>query len=261
MRTVKKTLLAMLVLNIFCGINHANNTIEEDYYAIMADGKKIGHAIISREVKDGVVRSSEKMNFTITRFGMKIKASATEMYIETTEGKPLGFESHMDASGMLSSTVGTIDEDGKINVALTAGGMTQNKTMDYPKGALMAEGLSLMQSKRGIKEGDKYSVTFFVPSMLTSAVAEVEVGAKEKIDLFGRVVMATKQTVKMNMMGQKITTVDYMNDEMETLKSITPTMGMNMELIACDKIVALAEDDVYDMMDKLLLSALLRLEM
>ena len=158
----------------------------------------------------------------------------------------------MVVSGSESGSNGTILVNGQMKVDLFAGGMGQTQIMDYPEGALMAEAVRNIQLERGLKEGDKFSTTCFIPSMLTAATVEVETYGQEQVDLFGRIVTATKQKTTTTMQGQVIVTTDYVADDLKVLRSVSSTMGMNIELIACDKIVAMSDNDIYDMLDKML---------
>ena len=236
------TLLA--VLNVLAS--------EENYFAVIMEGHKVGHAITSRKVKGDKVYTSEEMMMTLSRFGAEMVAETTETCIETLDGKPLGFETKMSANGSDSGSKGTIAEDGKMEVFVYAGGLANTMPMEYPEGALMAEGVRLLQLERGLKDGDSFSVDCFVPSMLKVSQSSVQTFGKEEVDLFGRVVTATKQIVTMNIEGQIIPMTEYVGDDMEVYKSTSAAMGMSVELIACDKFFAMSDNDIYDLLDQTL---------
>ena len=65
---------------------------ETEYFAVFMEGKKIGHAIQSRDVVDGNVVTTEKASMTISRDGVAVTMNMMETFIETTDGKPLGFK-------------------------------------------------------------------------------------------------------------------------------------------------------------------------
>jgi hypothetical protein len=50
---------------------------------------------------------------------------------------------------------------------------------------------------------------------------------------------------------QSITITSYVDDNFNALKNIIPMMGMNLELLACEKEFALRQDDIVDFLDKL----------
>lgn len=243
--------ISFLIVLIFAACCIAAGT-EQNYFAVIIDGKKVGHSVTARQVKDGKIYTSQQLTMTVSRFGTTITASTEEICIETTDGKPLGFETKMNANRSLSGSKGTIIDDGKMEVYVYVGGLGQTQIMEYPEGAVMAEGVRQMQLKRGLKENDSFTVLSFVPSMLKAGQTEIKTFGSEQIDLFGRIVTATKQTATMNIDGQIIPMTEYVNEEMEVYKATSAAMGMNMELIACDKAIAISDNDIYDLLDKTL---------
>jgi hypothetical protein len=251
MRSVSVFLAIIFLNSISCVF--ADNQIE--YLAVLIDGGKVGHAVSQRIIKDSQVTTSEWMYLDIVRMGMEISITTYESYTETLDGKPLSFISIQKASGMDSSIKGTVNGDGKVDVVVSAGGMNQKKSIDYPKGALMPQGVRLFQMKRGLVEGDKFKTRMFVPSMLIAVDAEVTTGGKKTVDLFGRVVTLTEQIVTMKMQGQSLRMVSLVDSELNAMKSTLPMMGMNLELIACDKIVATSKNDIVDLIDSMLVAS------
>jgi hypothetical protein len=84
----------------------------------------------------------------------------------------------------------------------------------------------------------------------------VKVGTKENIDLFGRIVPLTKVETVMSMPNTgDISTINYGDDQYESLKTVMPMMDIKIELVACEKVVALGSNDVFDIGDKMFLSS------
>jgi hypothetical protein len=218
--------------------------------AIFIDGQKAGYNIHSRVVDGNTVRTTENMHLTMKRGNTPISVKTTETYIETTKGEPLGFETVMNMSFLVTKTYGKI-ADGKVHVKAVTGQLENSKTVDYPEGALMVEGLRLMEIDKGLVEGKQFSVTMFVPSLLKAVKVTAIVGKKKDVDLLGRVVKLTELKTKMLMpMAGEITTITYVDDEMNALKTVTPVMGMNLEMIVCSKEFALSENDPAEMLNK-----------
>lgn len=234
---------------------------ETEYYALMMDGKKIGNVESTREVCDGTVTTTEKTKMTIGRMGVMMTVNSADISIETTEGKPVSFESVMDASIVKSRTTGKFLEDGKVEITSDQMGTIQKKTIDYPKGALMVEGLRLLQKKKGLAPGTSYTAKLFVPQFQAAVDAEVNIGPKAQTDLFGRVVSLAEIKVDMNMPSMpgmaptKVTSTSYVDKDYRALKTLVPAMGMKLEMIACDKEFAKSPDDQVDFLDKLLLES------
>jgi hypothetical protein len=133
--------------------------------------------------------------------------------------------------------------------------MEQKKSMPWPKGALMSHGRMILERKAGLKPGTAVSTTVFDPTSLSAMKASSVVGKKTKVDLLGRVVMLTEiKSVMQSSMG-KMNTTSYVDDEYIPLKSITPAMGMKIELIDCSRAVANASNETLDLISKVILSS------
>jgi len=126
---------------------------ETEYYAVLMEGHKIGHAVHVRDVQSGKVTTTEQVNMVIGRGDISMAVSTVETCIETTDGKPIGFAYTQDLSGMSQKMTGKINEQGKLEVAIMGAGMSQQQTIDWPKGAVMAEGMRLLELKKGPGRG------------------------------------------------------------------------------------------------------------
>jgi hypothetical protein len=244
-------LLCLSVIVSVSGCRLAGRPKELEYAAVLLDGKKIGYVIHTRKVEGNKVRTSDEMNLSISRASVTLKISTTETSIETLKGKPLGFETLQNITGMKQTAVGTINADGKVEVTITSMGIPQKKVIDWPEGAVMAEGLRLMELDKKLIKGSTYTAKVFTPSLLSAIDARVEVGGKANVDLFGRIVPLTEIKVVMKMQGTDIATTSFVDDDLNALKTIMPLMGMNLEVIACEKEFAISEDDVVDFLDRM----------
>jgi len=243
-----------VVLSLIYSLSYGSTsqTDETEYFALFMDNLKIGHAIQDRIVEGDKVTTSIKLSITINRTGIPVSISISSVSIETTDGKPIGFEIEQDLGILTMKTVGNIDENGKMTI--TTG--QQKEERQWPEGALMSEGLRLLYLKNGLKEGTRYTAKIFEPSTMEVFNAEVNIGAKTTVDLLGRVVELTeiKSTTSSGQIAT-LNTVEYYDDEMKLQKSVTPVMGFTIEQIACSKEFALGENDVFEVVDKMFLSS------
>ncbi|MHC4069196.1 MAG: transglutaminase-like domain-containing protein [Planctomycetota bacterium] len=228
---------------------------EEEYYAIFADGKKIGHSVLNRSVTGEEVTTTQDMHMSIVRAGVSLPIIMSEKYIETAKGEPLGFESVQDMSGMGMKVSGRIMPSGKVKAVVESMGTSQEMTIDYPAGALMLEGLDLLMKKKGLVEGTSYEVDVFSPTMLSAIKAKVKAGPLVEVDLLGRVVSLTEVKTTLETPMGALEGVDYFDEEFNSLKSVVPVAGMEIELVACDKSFALSENEVVDFLEKLILES------
>jgi hypothetical protein len=229
---------------------------EKEYFAVFMEGKKVGHAIQSRVVSDGKVTTSEQVNLTISRGGVSMTIEMIETSIETTGGEPLGFEATQKLGSMAMKVTGRIDKQGMVTLTSSTMGAEQKSTLEWPQGALMAEGLRLMTLKKGLKEGTEYSVKIFSSGIMQAVDTKISIGPEQDIDLLGRVVNLRKVTTTLIMPGAgEIVSTGYVDRDLKMQKSIIPIAGMQVEMVACAKEFALGENDVLEMIDNMFLES------
>ena len=231
---------------------------ETDYLAILLQGKKIGYAVHTRAVQDGKVVTTDGVSMTLGRGGQAVTITSEESHFETPDGKPLGFEMAMTTSGIEQKTVGTV-ADGKVTTSRQVMGQLQEKTADWPQGALLNEGLRLLQEEKGLQAGTTYTANVFRPDMLMGVPAEVQVGEIKKIDLFGRLLDLTEVITTLSIQGQPITMTGYVDKELKAMKTLVPMMGMEMEMVACDKSFAMSDVDIVDFLERLSIASPVKL--
>ena len=237
---------------LVCALGTCARADEPEYAAVFADGSKIGYMMHQRIVTGGQVHTTETMHLTIARGGVVLPIGVQSTTIETTDGEPIRFEYAMDAGLMKQKTRGTIRPDGRLEVVAEMMGTTQKQVLPWPKGALMSEGLRLLELKTELKEGESFTATVFEPSLLSAIEATVTVGPVVEVDLLGRVVRLTETTVVMQTPSGQVVTKAYVDEDLNTFKSVTEMLGMRLEIIACDKTFALSPNDVVDFLDKML---------
>jgi len=229
---------------------------ETEYFAVFMAGKKVGHAVLSRVVDDGKVTTTEKVSIQVSRANVPVSINTTETSIETTDGKPLAFEAVQELSVMTMKVAGTVDANGVVNLTTTSMGAEQKSTLEWPSGAVMAEGLRLLTLKQGLKEGTTYTAKIFSPGILQALEAQIQIGPKQNVDLLGRVVALTEVTTIMKLPAAgEIVSIGYVDEDLRLQKTIMPIAGMQIEMIACAKEFALGENDVLELIDKMFLAS------
>jgi hypothetical protein len=229
---------------------------ETEYFAVFVEGKKIGYAIQKRVVSNGKVTSSEDLSIIIRRMGTLMKIEAKESCIETTTGELLSFRASQRLGAVVTRTSGKVDKNGKVSGTIRSLGTTNRLTGKLQDGAVMSEGLRLLKLKEGLEEGTSYSAIMFSPLVLYSVPVQICIGPKEKIDLLGRVVDATKITTTTVMpQAGAIVSTSYVDEDLRVLKHITPIEGIQIEMVACAKEFARGQNDVVELIDKMFLAS------
>ncbi len=235
---------------IFCGRLFASD--EVNYFALFMEGKKTGYAVSIRQVGDGRVKTTMTVNMTVSRGVTPLTMNMTETSVETEKGKPLSFEAVQQMSFLTMKVSGSVEPNGFVTVA--RGSVVSRER--WPDGALMPEGLRLLEKEKGLKKGTIYKAKAFNPSFVQAFDAEITVGDRQKVDLLGRVVELTEVRTKVEIpMAGLVENVDYVDDNIGVQKSIMPVMGMKIEMVACLKEFATSPPEVFDVIDKMFVKA------
>jgi hypothetical protein len=244
--------LRVLSVVVFIFGSTAFGEVEEDYFAVFMEGAKVGHAINTREVKEGEVFTEHTVDITISRFNIPINVHSSETYVETLDGKPLRMMSENHLSGIPIIIQGYIKEDGKLDIKYSGAGTEKTISMEWPEGALLSEGIRLLTEQKGLEEGTSYSVKIFHAAFMQAVDVHIVIGAREEIDLLGRVVNLRKVSSTMMMPNTgPILSVGYVDDENNLQKEQTNIAGISVELVASEKEFALGENDVLELVDKM----------
>ena len=229
---------------------------EKEYFAVFMEGKKVGYAIHSRIVSEGKVTTSEEVSITLSRMAVSMTIRMRETSIETTDGKPLGFELEQNLGSMIMTVSGKVGRQGKVDLTTTSMGAKQKRTLQWPRGAVMAEGLRLLELKKGMEEGTQYTAKVFSSGVMQAVDTHIRIGAMQNIDLLGRVVALREITTTLHMPGAgNVVSTSYVDEDLGVQKTIMPIAGMNVEMVACAKEFALGQNDVLDVIDKMFLAS------
>jgi len=231
---------------------------ETEYFAVFMEGKKAGYAINKRVVSESEVITSDELSLTLSRAGISMSVTMNTKIVETADGKPLGFECVQDL-GLMNVKIevsGTVQPDGKLILINRSAGSEQKSIVEWPSGALMAEGSRLLQEEKGLQEGTEYSYRVFEPTMARALDAKTSVGTMEQVDLLGRIVTLTEVTTRLSMPGMgEMTSKSYLDEDFSLQKSVSPIMGITMEMVACPREFALGKNDVAELVSKMFIDS------
>ena len=225
-----------------------------EYLAILVGGQKLGYLENVRQVDGNTVTTSQRMVLTIKRMGMALKIEQSESSVESAGGEPLSFASSQNF-GMTAQTIEGMVKAGKAKVKSSSGQQVRQTEIDWPEGALLSEGLRLLSISKGFKEGTRYTAKAFMPSILKAVDANMTIGAKKQVDLLGRVVELTEARTVLSAPTGQIESVGYLNADGDALKTVTPMMGMQMEMVACTKEFATMPGESVDLFSKVFIAS------
>lgn len=231
----------------------------EEWYAVMMQGAKSGnmHATMERIKRDSgdVIKTRTTMTMKAGRGDTAMTVTVDQTTEETLDGKPLSFSNRMKLGKMPMTTEGKFSGNQVTVISKQLGIATDKQVHTLPDGALMSWGIYRQQMDRGLKSGDKYSLSMYDPGMAPDKLitAQIEVFDKEQLDLFGRKVEAikTRQTIRIpGLLGKEmeVPTTVWLTDEGDAVKLEMNVMEIAVEMIACPKSAALAKDEPAELM-------------
>lgn len=244
----------LLLACLLCLSAAAHAAPEETWMSVTLEGRKIGHLHTQREVKGDRVVNSQNMAMSIDRAGISVALEVGETHEESLDGKPLAFRTTSKMSGVESTSEGRI-ADGSIEVSSSVGGISQRKTVAWPDGALLTEGLRLDAQKRGLKPGTTYTQQAFQPLNLEAYALSTTVKPAEEVDLPGGRRQLTRLEHVLNLPGLPLPSTDWVDAKFEAKKVQMAQLGLNLELLVCDKACALAPNQASDSLQQALLQA------
>lgn len=209
-----------------------------DYFALFLSGKKAGYGKEVRTEDKSVVTTSQTTFVTIRREGDVITEVTKEEVVETAEGKPLSFTVRRTSGSIVQLVSGKVAGD-KMEITSRIGRVVSTRTIDWPAGTLMYEGLRLLRLKKGLKSGTTFSVKTFDPSTVKVVETDVVVGDKKKIDLPGRTLALTEVKAVVHWPGNaKIEHTLYLDDQARMRKEFLTSMGIPVLLVSCSEAIA-----------------------
>ncbi len=126
---------------------------EEQYYVLLLDGKRNGYAHYQRKVSGASAKSDEFTSFTFSRGGTIMKIEQSRSYVETIHGTPQSYFFSYKENKSETTVSGKIGPDNMIHAEQVMMNRPQDIRCEYPKGALMHEGL-VQQKTKNIKAPD-----------------------------------------------------------------------------------------------------------
>jgi len=228
--------------------------LEDQWFTVLLDGRKIGSFETTRELKDGRVVTAQTLDLSIDRAGTAIALTSKETTEETPEGKPVAFQSVSQLSGSETLIEGTL-RGSTVLVKTRTGGAVQQREMPWPDGALLPEGLRLAGLRHGLAPGTHYNALAFQPSSLDAAPIETLVGHPESVDLpAGPVTLtAVEQTIALG--GAPVKSRLWVDAGQIVQKLTMPVIGVDLVLLACDRPCATAPNQGSDIFNRTLMES------
>src|SRR5690349_7612611 len=184
MRRILLSLVPAIWLGI-CGAAQAATTVQTDWMTVLLGGRKVGHVEIDRERNGDILTTTQTLSLDLTRSGKPMHLGNMSQSVEGPDGEPLGFAARTRMSSMDSIVDAVPDDAGRYHVTTTVGGQTRTTVMDWPGGALLADGQRLATLAAGREPGTRYQLHEFDPSSQQVILVQVDVLGDEMVALPG----------------------------------------------------------------------------
>lgn len=213
---------------------------DETWMAVMLGGDQIGYAHMESLREQDNIRSTTDTVFRLSRAGTAVELRMTEGYTETLAGQPLAFNSEMVLGAGPIVRRGTI-ENGRIRVTTEQFGVQREQELDYPAGALMPWGAMLRQLQHPLASGTVLDFPMFVPSLALNVAVptRTEIFEKERVKLLGVEQEAFRTRLTTTVNGVPVLTDGWIDEQWRPLKQTMKVMGLELEMVFCDKATAL----------------------
>ncbi len=231
------------------------NPASDTWMSVLLDGRKVGYMHNTRSVRDNHVFSTQSMNLALERSGIKLGLISEESSEETLAGEPIEFSARSQLSGIETVIKGHLRGDGQMDITTNIAGVNQNRTVPWPAGALLAEGLRLSALKPSLTPGTRFTDLAFETSSLSAIRVTSTVGAQAWVDLpQGRKQL---QLIEQDLAipGSEMHTRSWIDRDQTVYKMVMPVMGFTLTMMACSKTCALAPNQSTDLFEHTLVKA------
>jgi len=240
-----RSFAALLCLVPLCAAAAADDDI---WMSVQLDGRKIGQMHTLREVRGEHVITTQTLDVELDRAGTKMKMSTREIDTETTDGRPLAFESRTLASGNASEIHGRAAADGKFRIDSEVGGAKRSHVIEWPKNALLAEGMRLAEQRSGLAPGTHFSELAFQAESLDAVEVESTIGAQEKVDLPGGARELTRVDQILHLPDAPARSTSFIDAQQNVRKLTLPVLGYELTMLACSRACAQAPNQPADIL-------------
>jgi hypothetical protein len=233
--------------------------IEETWDAYLIQGNRVGyaHTTVAEVAENGqkLVRTRGASRTTLQRAGQTIVQQLQFTSWDSPAGDLVRFDSRMKmgASDMVSK--GRVDGD-KLVIETTTLGKSETQSIPWPAGTGGLFAVEHSLKVRPLAEGEKRSVSMLMPVFNTIGTTELTAAAHETVKLPAgeRRLLRVDSVVEIG--GQKMETVLWIDERGQALKSLVPAIGQETVRTTKEDALQQPADGQFD----LLLASVVKLQ-
>jgi hypothetical protein len=202
--------------------------VEETWDAYSMQGQGVGYCrtTIAKVMENGqaLIRTSGFTRTVMKRSGQTISTDMVMTSWDTDDGRFVRFESRMSGSPSDNVSVGAV-ANGQLGIDISTLGRTQSHRILWPAdwGGLFAPEQSLR--RQPLKPGEKRTIRSLLPIFNLPGDTHLDAGEYEMVELPSGKTKLLKVKSVVEIAGQKIESLSWVNERGETLKSTVPSIG------------------------------------
>jgi hypothetical protein len=226
---------------------------DEQWYSVHLDGRKIGHLHALRTELPDRVRSERRLQLVLERNGQPLRVRSEETVDETPDGEPLGFSTLTDLAGSISERSAEL-RDGELLVRTDAATPAQRSA--WPPGALLTEGQRLRFEREPLAAGHRFELLAYDPAAQRAQRVEWLIGETQPVDIHGRTEVLRSARQRVDPGDSELEVAVWLEPADRSIRRLRlPALGLQLEMLACDRACALAPDQPTDVLAAVLVAA------
>ncbi|KRE88343.1 hypothetical protein ASG87_06915 [Frateuria sp. Soil773] len=248
MRRLTALLVLVPTLCLAWPAGHAGETAADTIWmSVLLGGRKIGYLQVERRYDADRITTVQTLALELNRTGRPLKLGSTSRSVESLDAEPLGFGASTRLSAIDSTVDGRRLEDGRFQVDSSVGGQDRQEMLEWPRGALLAEGQRRAMAAASRKAGSSYTMREFDPASRHVMEVRMDVLGDEKVVLPDGVRTLSHQRQVLGLAhGDQV--IDLWLDERGIpRKGLLSLVGRPLEMLACSRECALAPNQDVDM--------------
>lgn len=221
---------------------------QDTWMSVTLQGRKVGSMHLQRHVDGNHVITRQTLALTLQRAGTDLQVRSEERDVETSQGQVLGFSSRTQMSGQVSAVRGTRDTDGRFTITRSLVGRNSTRSIDWPAGALLAEGQRLAAQRAGQAPGTRWQTLIYDVGSGQVLRADNQVVGRETVALPAakRTLTHITQTLHVPSGGSETQQL-WFDEHGNVLKSSMAALGQPLLMLACDRACAQAPNQSVDL--------------
>ncbi len=247
-------ILILFVAQILCAPPAlAKKLISERWYRLDANGTPIGFMQTKQFRSRDKLETRSHSEFTFLRNGVALSLQIDLLEIESLQLEPLEFEQRIKGAGSDVFTRGKKRTDGRWQFRQTTANTKMDRTIDYPSGAKLGEGLLALFKTKQREVGSKIAAEKIDPSFDQASNITAIWQGEESVQLPEQTLSLSKLEMTEKSAQGELTQTLWLDQDGMALRSTMPAFGAVFETLQCSKACATVRNTGFDLMQSSML--------